>query len=76
MAPFAAAQYRGWTTAREFGRYPWLRGDVDAKGAPVTLLTLLRHPPDMGLDSPTALARMALDPVVLTGLSHTDHLLS
>src|SRR5215204_3853576 len=77
MAPFTAAQCRGWTLLGcVVERYPWSRGNVDAKGAPVTLLTLLGHPPDVGLNSPAALARIGLDPMVLTGLVHTDHLLS
>jgi hypothetical protein len=51
--PFTAAQCRGWTLLGcVVERYPWSRGNVDAKGAPVTLLTLLGHPPDVGLNSP------------------------
>jgi hypothetical protein len=77
MAPFTAVQCRGWTLLRcVVGCYPWSRGDVDTKGAPVTLLTLLGHPPDVGLHSPAALARIGLDPMELPGLGHTDHLLS
>ena len=38
MAPFAAAQCRGWTTAAGFGRYAWSpRWRVSTKRAPVTL---------------------------------------
>jgi hypothetical protein len=73
MAPFTATQCREWTLLGcVVGCYPWSCGNVDAKGAPVTLLTLLRHPPNVGLYSPAALARIGLDPMVLTGLSHTD----
>jgi hypothetical protein len=76
MAPFTTAQCRGWTLLGcVVGRYPWSRGNVDTKGAPVTLLTLLGHPPDVGLNSPAALARIGLDPMILSGLGHTDHLL-
>ena len=39
-APFTAAQCRGWTLLGcVVGHYPWSRGDVDAKGVPITLLT-------------------------------------
>ena len=77
MAPFTTAQCRGLTLLGcGVERYPWSRWRVGTKGASVTLLTLLGHPPDVGLHSPAALARIGLDPVILTGLGHTDHLLS
>jgi hypothetical protein len=59
------------------GRYPWSRGDVDTKGAPVTLLFLavLGHTADVRF-YPLAAVDVPLHPMVLTGLGHTDHLLS
>ena len=78
MAPFAAAQCRGWTLLRvRVGRYPWLRWSVSTKGAPVTLLFLavLGHAADVRF-YPLAAVGVPLHPMVLTGLGHTDHLLS
>ena len=53
-----------------FGHCPWrLRANV-TKGVPVTLLTLLGHPPDVGLYAPTALAPISLHSMVFSGFSH------
>jgi hypothetical protein len=76
MAPFTATQCREWTLLGcVVGCYPWSCGNVDAKGAPVTLLLLavLRHTPDVRF-YPLAAVGMPLDHVVLTGLGHTNHL--
>ena len=75
MTTFTAAQSRGWTTASGVGRYPWSRGDVDTKGAPVTLLLLAGHTADVRW-YPLAVAGIPLHPMVLPGFGHTNQLLS
>ena len=79
MAPFTAAQIRLRLTTLGFGVGRYLRPHrrVGTKGAPVALLllTVLGHTADVRF-YPLAAAGVPFDPMVLTGLCHTDHLLS
>ena len=77
MTPFAAAQIQLCLTTSGFGRYLRPRRRVSAKGAPATLLllTVLGHTADVRFYA-LAAAGVPLNPMVLTGFGHTDHLLS
>jgi hypothetical protein len=72
VAPFAAARMRLWLTKIQrfgCGHDSWLRWSVGTKRVP-TALFLTGHPPNVGLHSPTALARISLHSMVFALFSH------